>query len=91
MRFRSGFFFHGSYVLTWSAVPDAAYYVLQESQTMNFSGGSQAAVQDVTRWHVNTRPPGTYYYRVRAHTDDEYGEWSNIEFVKILPEGNEPS
>jgi serine/threonine protein kinase len=81
----------GSYVLTWSAVPDATYYVLQESTTMNFSGGSQATVQDATKWHVNARPPGTYYYRVRAHTDDEYGEWSNIEFVKMHPEGDESS
>jgi hypothetical protein len=76
----------GSYALTWNAVPEATYYVLQESTRMGFSEGKQATVRGATEWHVNARPPGTYYYRVRAHTDDDFGEWSNIVFTKIEPE-----
>lgn len=70
------------YVLHWEGVPEAAYYVLQESTRMAFSDGRQATVKS-NEWHVNQRPPGTYYYRVRAHTEDDHTEWSNIVYKQI--------
>jgi hypothetical protein len=76
----------GSHLLFWEVVPEAVSYVLQESTRMGFSDGKQVTVRDATEWPVNNRPPGTYYYRVRAHTEDDFSAWSNIVFVKIEAE-----
>lgn len=73
----------GSYTLNWQPVPDATYYVIQESSSMGFFGGKQSTVADSTQWPVSNRDSGTYYYRVRAHTDADFGEWSNIVFIKV--------
>ena len=73
----------GSYVLIWEVVAEATHYLLQESTTMDFSGGKQSTVRGATQWRVGQRTPATYYYRLRAYTDEDFSEWSNIVFVKL--------
>ena len=73
----------GSHLLNWQSVAGATHYVLQQSTSMGFFDGKQSTVQDVTGWRIPSRPSGTYYYRLRAHAGDEFGEWSNIVFVRV--------
>jgi hypothetical protein len=75
----------GTYNVTWSAVADAANYVLQESLNPNFTSYTQyAVVVPTTSQFVSGKSVGTYYYRVAAYNAAARpSRWSNVEPVTV--------
>jgi serine/threonine protein kinase len=72
--------------LVWTPIPGATYYVIQESNQPDFPSGRQVTIRDDTRWQSGPRPPGTYYYRVRAHKEGGRTPWSNAIRVDVSPD-----
>jgi uncharacterized repeat protein (TIGR01451 family) len=80
----------GRYYVTWSEVPSALSYVLQESENPYFSG-------EPTEYHefqeyqgkffidIYGKSPGTYYYRVLASNivAARDSRWSDVESVVV--------
>lgn len=75
-----------TYDVTWSSVPDAIGYTLQEATSRYFESGSVQHTYDVgtNTYTVVSQSPGTYYYRVRAiNSLGQMSRWSNIQSVEI--------
>ncbi|MGC9393584.1 MAG: S8 family serine peptidase [Anaerolineae bacterium] len=75
-----------TYTVTWSTVPGAAGYLLQESSTESFNSPTTRYSGTHTQTHVIGRSVGVWYYRVR--TIDALGnasDWSNVQSVTVLP------
>ncbi len=75
-----------TYAVTWSTVPGAASYLLQESTTSNFGAPTTRYTGSNTQTQVTGQSVGVWYYRVR--TVNTYGtasEWSNVQSASVLP------
>ncbi len=75
-----------TYTVTWSTVPGAASYLLQESTTSSFSAPTTRYTGSNTQTQVAGQGVGVWYYRVR--TVNTYGtasEWSNVQSTSVLP------
>jgi len=75
-----------NYTITWSSVPNAVSYQLQESNTGDIEANYYDAgtVGSATTWSGVNRPPGGNYYRVRAI--DSHGNpslWSKAGPVSV--------
>ncbi len=66
----------GEYAVTWSAVPSATTYTLEESADGYFIAPTQLYHGPATQVDVTDQDPGTWYYRVRAHTATDSSPWS---------------
>ena len=66
----------GYYPVTWSNVPGAVAYVLEESQSADFSNPIVAYVGSDTSMWIIRQALGSYYYRVRAWNAGGNGDWS---------------
>lgn len=66
---------NGNYTVSWTAVPTAGTYTLQEQ----VNGGTWNTIQSGTSlsWSVNGRTNGTYAYRSEACNGLGCGPWSN--------------
>ena len=83
---------NGNYTVSWTAVPDATNYELQESTDPNFASYSDGyypsgPYEDI---HKNQETDqGTYYYRVRTNIRtggaDNYGSLSRAIAVVVTP------
>lgn len=58
--------FDRAYTVTWSAVPRATGYILEQSNHPSFTGWITAYSGPGTSWSINPQARGAYYYRVRA-------------------------
>ncbi|MBN2391421.1 MAG: peptidase S8 [Anaerolineae bacterium] len=75
-----------TYTVTWSTVPDAASYLLQESNTESFSSPTTRYSGTYTQTHVVGQNVGVWYYRARAiNALGNTSDWSNIQSVTVLP------
>ncbi|HQE92639.1 MAG TPA: S8 family serine peptidase [Anaerolineae bacterium] len=75
-----------TYTVTWSTVPDAASYLLQESSSASFNSPATRYSGSNTQVQVSGQSVGEWYYRVRAiNAYDTPGEWSNVRSVTVLP------
>ncbi|HOU12327.1 MAG TPA: S8 family serine peptidase [Anaerolineae bacterium] len=75
-----------SYTVTWSAVPNATEYQLQESSSTSFSTYITRYSGANTQVLVAGREVGVWYYRVRAvNAAGNASAWSNIQSVTVLP------
>jgi len=71
----------GAYIVSWSAVADAASYRLEES----VNGGAWNFVPSAgNSYAASSRPNGTYSYRVQACNDVGCGAYSNAYPIMIL-------
>jgi hypothetical protein len=79
-----------SLTLSWAAAArgnDAIdAYQYQYSTSSSFSGATSPVLGVVLTTGVTGLNPGTtYYFRVRAHNDDGWGDWSSTRTVTTLP------
>ena len=70
--------------LSWTSVPGAASYQLQEGADASFGGAVTLDRGSTTDYDATGKPPGLYYYRVKAR-NGAGGEspWSNTRWVKV--------
>lgn len=78
-----------SYVLSWSAVPDATGYVAEEAGDTSFISAREIYRDAATTYTVRRRGDGAFYYRVRAikhgPDGDILGPWSASQGIVIPP------
>lgn len=63
----------------WTEVAGATNYEFQIDSDANFAGSPFSAQTSLTFYaltQVNSYPDGTYYWRVRAFEDGQWGDWS---------------
>ncbi len=75
----------GSYPVSWSSIPDATSYELQEDDDPDFSSPTTIYQGSSTSTDVVGRSPGTYYYRVRASNALCNSAWSDTQSVTVWP------
>jgi len=73
----------GDYTVSWSAPPGAAGYLLQEDDSPAFPAPTAAYSGTAASTLLTGRPPGTHYYRVRAHNSAGASPWSNTRPVTV--------
>ena len=73
----------GSYRIVWSRVGWAATYQLEEDIAPSFSYPERVYDGNGSMWRVKDRPPGIYYYRVRACNLGQCGVWSEVQAVLV--------
>lgn len=79
----------GSYVVSWTSVPTATIYNLQEQ----VGGGSWTTIQSngVTSWSASSKANNIYSYQVQACNATGCSAWSAIGSVQVLlPPGSAP-
>ena len=83
---------NGHYTVSWTAVPDATNYELQESIDSNFASYSDGYYPSGAYVNLYKDPEtksGTYYYRVRANIQadgvDHYGSLTRAIAVVVPP------
>jgi hypothetical protein len=74
--------------LTWNAVAGASRYLLQEATRVDFSDALTLWEGSTTYLTITGRPPGDYFYRVRALDECTQSGWSQGVAVRV-PEANE--
>ena len=72
------------YQLTWSLVPGALGYRLQESVTSTFSADvTTRCVGVATVYNVTGQSGGTWHYRVQAYNEVGNGPWSTVQTTYV--------
>jgi subtilisin family serine protease len=66
----------GDYLITWTSVPSATTYTLEESSDRYFANTSELYSGGQTQFAIEGRSPGYWHYRVRAHSSTESSAWS---------------
>ncbi len=67
----------GSFTVSWSSVPNAQQYVLQEATSASFSNPTTVATTTSTSSQISGKAAGTYYYRVQAKNGTTSSAFSN--------------
>jgi len=80
----------GAYQVSWSDVPGATAYELQEDDNPSFSSPVRVREIGDTWKDISGKSPGVYYYQVRATSPTCDGPWSNAEWVKVWPFPSKP-
>jgi hypothetical protein len=75
----------GSYTVSWSSVPKATTYVLEEDNDPAFPSPVVVYDEEATSTSVDGQAEGTYYYRVRAVNSFGSSEWSATKSVTVGP------
>jgi thermitase len=76
----------GDYVVDWSSVPAATAYRLQEDDNASFSSPTVRYTGANSQFQVTDQEGGTWYYRVLASNDAGQSDWSNIQWVVVIPQ-----
>jgi hypothetical protein len=71
------------YSVSWQPVPDALYYQLEEDPFPDFPSPRLVHNGTGTLASMTHTKAATYYYRVRAYTEDGWSVWSNTTSVDI--------
>jgi C1A family cysteine protease len=74
----------GDYDVTWNLATLADTYTLEEDETAGFWSPSTAYSGSDLSTSVAGKPPGQYYYRVKASNVWGDGSWSNTRQVTVL-------
>jgi hypothetical protein len=74
----------GIFTVSWTDVPDATGYVLEEDNNSGFSSASSFNTGTDTSFQVLGKAEGTYYYRVRALVSPDASGWSNVESISVV-------
>jgi len=72
---------YGRYTISWTSAPRATSYILEEAASDDF-GDAQVYYQgqDTARIIIG-KPPGTYFYRVKATNSWGSSGWSNAQAI----------
>lgn len=82
----------GDYTLTWTPVPGATEYWIRYSDNAAMSPSTLLWPAWSDTWRNVTAPsPGTWYYQVRADTEQCVGEYSNVQSVRVWPVPPKPT
>lgn len=73
-----------TYLITWSPVPSATSYTLEESADRYFASPTLIYSGTMTRTTVTGKTAGNWHYRVRAHSLTDNSAWSNIESAHVV-------
>jgi alpha-tubulin suppressor-like RCC1 family protein len=73
----------GSYTVSWSTIAGATY-TLQEAADSSFTGPTTLYTNTATSRDFAGKPPGIYYYRVKATEARSDSAWSNTRSVQVL-------
>ncbi len=78
----------GNYTLYWNETARTTEYVLQENTNETFDSpteynASWDFIQDQYIANIYNKIEGTFYYRIKAYNDQNYGEWSNFVNVTV--------
>ena len=73
----------GNYVISWSAVPDATSYTLEEDDNPGFSSPTIRYTGTNVQFAITAQIAGTWYYQVRASNAVGDSSWSNQELVTV--------
>lgn len=65
-----------TYTVTWTSIPTATGYILEESASPYFSHPTEVYQGQATSYHVADQSFGTWYYRSRAITPAGKSPWS---------------
>ncbi|MBN1260260.1 MAG: peptidase S8 [Anaerolineae bacterium] len=74
---------NGDYTLSWSQVPFATGYLLEESATPYFDAPQQIYYGAQAAYDVTGQASGTWYYRVRADGPSGMGAWSSARLTRV--------
>ena len=74
----------GNYTVSWSDAERATAYVLQESNTSDFSDAVQVYSGTETTLSFSDRGPTRYYYRVQARNIFANSAWSDVRSVDVV-------
>jgi hypothetical protein len=74
----------GSFALAWTEVQDASY-VLEEATDPSFFDAAVIFTGPSSECRIYGRPPGNYYYRVRAQRDGVSSDYSDGIGLQIAP------
>ena len=72
----------GCYTISWSGIPYADSYQVQEDDNPSFSSPVTFTASS-TSYGALDNNNGTYYYRVRAKRCDIFSEWSSVKSVVV--------
>ncbi|MEJ5308630.1 MAG: DUF11 domain-containing protein [Anaerolineae bacterium] len=77
------------YMVSWTSVPNAIAYILQESTDPYFSQiSNQYTVTGATSKYIENQPRGkTYYYRAKTRTTEYESRWSASQSVTVNASG----
>ncbi len=77
------------YMVSWTPVPNAIAYILQESTDPYFSQiSNQYTVTGATSKYIENQPRGaTYYYRAKTRTTEYESRWSAPQSVTVNASG----
>ncbi len=79
-----------TYSVSWNASTGAASYTLQEDDNAGFSSPATAYSGAGTSQAFNSKPVGTYYYRVKATNDYGDSAWSTTQSTTVAGASNLP-
>ncbi len=73
-----------AYLLSWSSLPSASYYVVEEAADQQFKDSKTIYFGENTVYPHTQSGDGTYYYRVKAaETGVTDSRWSNVVAVTV--------
>jgi hypothetical protein len=75
---------NGTYSISWSSVPVAELYILEESSNVTFSDVRVLSDDSRTSYLVTGGGAGRRYYRVKARNQWGDSDWSNIRSADVL-------
>ena len=74
----------GNYLVTWTTVPPATSYTLQEDDNSAFTSPTTRFYGLNTQFQVDGQSYGTWYYRVMATGSGGNSPWSNTVSVSVI-------
>jgi hypothetical protein len=77
----------GAYTISWDPADAANAYALQEATHSDFSDAAEIYSGPATSCEVSGRGAARYRYRVQALNAAWSSDWSNVEWVDVLWEG----
>ena len=74
---------NGDFKVSWSDVPTATSYILEESDNLYFVDPVVVYSDTLTEKQIEDQGSGNWYYRVRAVSSTDQGPWSQSKFTFV--------
>ena len=81
----------GYYLVDWSAVDGASFYILEEDGNHSSWHPTEAYHGSSTLFWVDSKAPGAYFYRVKASDGVRESDWSNVQSVVVTQGAPSPT